>query len=421
LAPAAHAARVSLWPAIAGHSVPGRLGRGFSVRKSLLVPQVALSVALLIGAALFTRTLTNLRTQDLGLTGDRLLLVWTSPGQTAREGDDLGVLWKTARERIGSLPGVVSVSASAEGLLVSSPAFVGGPRVRPDGAPAADTVMPYTTATVAPRFFETVGQRVLRGRDFSDMDNEAAPAVVILSDSLARRVFAGVDPIGRRVALEGNRRAPSFEVVGIVSDAAHATRARQRAALYYPAGQNSRRLRWMCLAIRTAGDPMGVAPDVRRELRAIDPRLPILNVNSLEDQLDEALALDRLVMDLSVGFAALALALAAAGVYGTLAYAVARRTREIGVRVALGATRRGVLGMVITEGLTLAAGGIAIGVPVALLVTRQIASRLHGVSAADPFSIAAAVTIMTATVIIASVVPARRASGTDPIVALRCE
>ena len=421
MAPAAHAARVSLWPALAGHSLPGRLGRGFSVRKSLLVLQVALSVALLIGAALFTRTLANLRTQDLGLTGERLLLVSTFPGQTPREGDDLTVLWKTVRERIAALPGVVSVTASAEGLLVSSPAFVGGPPARIDGAPTTDSVTPDTTATVAPRFFETVGQRLLRGRDFSDADNDTAPSVVILSDSLARRIFAAADPIGRRIALQGNRRAPTFEVVGVVSDRAHTTRARHRSALYYPAGQNTRRLRTLCLAIRTVGDPMSLAPDVRRELHAIDPRLPILNMNSLEDQLNEALALDRLIVDLSVGFATLALVLAAAGVYGTLAYAVARRTREIGVRVALGATRRGVLALVIKEGLMLAAGGIAIGVPSALLAMRQISGRLHGVSAADPLSVIAAVTIMTATVIIASVVPARRASDTDPMTALRCE
>ena len=216
-------------------------------------------------------------------------------------------------------------------------------------------------------------------------------------------------------------RSPSFEVVGVVSDAAHGTRARQRGALYYPAGQNTRRLRWMCLVIRTAGDPLALSADVRRELRAVDPRLPILNINSLEDQLNDALALDRLVMDLSVGFALLALVLAAAGVYGTLSYAVARRTREIGVRVALGATGRGVIAMVIKEGLLLAAGGIAIGVPIALAVTRQVSSRLHGVSAADPLSIVAAVTIMIVTVVVASIVPARRASGTDPLSALRCE
>ena len=306
LAPAAHAARVSLWPALAGHSLPARLGRGFNVRKSLLVLQVALSVALLIGAALFARTLTNLRTQDLGLTGGRLLLVWTSPGQTPREGQELNLLWKTVQERIAAVPAVVSVSASAEGLLAGSPAFVGGPRLRIDGAAATDAMTPDTTATVAPRFFATVGQRLLRGRDFSDSDNDAAPPVVILSESLARRVFSGADPIGRRIALEGNRRSPSFEVVGVVSDAAHGTRARQRGALYYPAGQNTRRLRWMCLVIRTAGHPLALSADVRRELRAVDPRLPILNINSLEDQLNDALALDRLVMELSVGFALLA-------------------------------------------------------------------------------------------------------------------
>ncbi len=421
LTPAAHAAGVALWPALAGHSLPARLGRGFNVRKALLVLQVALSVALLIGAALFTRTLANLRTQDLGMTGGRLLLVWTAPGQTPREGQGLVVLWKTVQEQMASLPGVVSASASAEGILSGSPAFVGGPRLRIDGAPAGDGLTPDTTATVAPRYFETVGQQLLRGRDFTDADDDAAPSVVILSESLARRVFGGGDPIGRRLALEGNRRSPAFEVVGVVGDAAHTTRARQRGALYYPAGQNTRRLRWMCLAIRTAGNPMSLAPDVRRQLHAIDPRLPVLNINSLEDQLNAALALDRLIMDLSVGFAVLALVLAAAGVYGTLSYAVARRTREIGVRVALGATRRGVLGMVIGEGLMLAAGGIAFGVPVALLIARQIAGGLHGVSAADPVSILAAVTVMIATVILASVIPARRASATDPMTALRCE
>ena len=245
--------------------------------------------------------------------------------------------------------------------------------------------------------------------------------MAMVSQSLGRRLLGGESPVGRRVLL-GPTDTAGVEIVGVVADAVHsAPRAGAQRTLYYPAAQNVRRLRWMCVAIRTAGEPTVLADRVRQELRAIDPALPVMKIDTVDEQLDAVLFQDRLITNLAVTFGLLAAALAAGGLGATLFYAVARRTKEIGVRVALGASRAVVLRMVLGETFALVLAGIALGLPLTLSTARLLRNSLFGVTPYDPVTIAGAVLTIVSICLLAAAAPARRATRVDPIVALRCD
>jgi predicted permease len=275
--------------------------------------------------------------------------------------------------------------------------------------------------TVGPRFFETLRQPLVAGREFAREDTDSSRPVAILNRSFARRLFGETNPVGRRLAL-GSGEASIVEIVGVAADAVHtAPRARAPRTLYYPAAQNSRRLRWLCLAIRTDGDPTRVASEVRQELRAIDPTLPVMKVDTLDEQLDAVLFQDRLITNLALTFGVLAAVLSGAGLCAMLFYAIARRTKEIGVRVALGASHRAVLRIVLGETVALVLGGLALGLPLTLIATRTMAGRLFGIAPNDPLTILVAAVTICATSITAAAAPARRATRVDPMIALRCD
>jgi predicted permease len=387
-----------------------------------VIAQVALSVVLLVGAILFVRTLRNLKLQDLGIDREHTLLVWTLPDQTGRQGRDLTSIYWAMQERLSTLPGVVSASGSINGVLTGDS---GGPALRVEGAGADQEIRVNGTATVGPRYFETLGQRLLAGREFTRRDagpvagTERTARVVIVNESLARRFFGNENPLGRRLVTGRGENAPAYEIVGVVSDARYRTpRENDGLVTYWPV-EDGGRLPRLCMIVRAAGSPASIASRVRQEIRAIAPTLPILKIDTVDEQLDDLLFQERLITNLTAFFGGLAVLLACLGLYGVMSYTVAQRTREIGLRLALGATPAGVFRLMLRESLLLVLAGIAIGIPVMLAVMRLVASRLFGLSAHSLPTLFAASALLILVALLACWLPAKRAAKVDPMVALR--
>jgi predicted permease len=274
---------------------------------------------------------------------------------------------------------------------------------------------------IGPGFFDTAGMRLLLGRDFTRRDSETAPRVAIVNESFARFYFSGGNPVGKHFGMRRDTGAP-IEIVGLVKDAKYQSlRDNHLKMIYIPYRQDLHHLYSMCVLVHPGADSPGIRQTVRDALRAVDPGLPILRIETAEEQVDSSLFEERLIAAISSFFGIVAVLLACLGLYGVMAYQTARRTNEIGVRMALGATRGRVLGMVLEESVWLVAGGIACGIPLTLAATRFVSSKLFGVTPADPITIAAAAILMISVAAVAAFVPARRAAKVDPMVALRYE
>jgi len=425
LVPAFRGSRVSLAPSLSEHG-PNTHGAGgrFGLSKSLVTAQVALSLPLLIGAGLFFRTLHNLKSEDLGIDRQHLLLVWTAPEQTGRVGQALVPFYRTVQERLAALPGVRSVAVINGGFLQGVGSEGGATeRVLKVEGESPKAGLSLNIEVLGPKHFETIGQPLLLGREFTDRDDATAPKVAVINFTLARFLFGTQNPIGRRlVSLLERDSGAAWEIVGVVKDANHsALRGQKIGKLYYAYPQYTSLLRQMELAVLTTGSPTSEAPRVRQELRDIDPRLPVIKIDSVDEQLDDVLARERFMSGLAAVFGGLAVLLVCVGLYGVISYIVARRTNEIGIRLALGATPAKVLRMVLMESLQLVFAGIAIGVPTTLALTRLISSRLFGVTATDLLTIVSAALLMIAVGALAAFLPAQRAARVDPLVALRFE
>jgi predicted permease len=420
LAPAFRSVKTSLSPALTGRgAVSGSAAGKFRLGRVLVVSQVALSLVLLIVAGLFVRTLRNLKSTDLGVDRQHLLLIWAAPGQAGRRGPELAAFWRTMRDRLASVPGVLSTSTSSLGLLTGIDG--GGPSemLRVEGRLPKPGLLMWT-AVISPRFFETTGMPLLGGRELNERDTEAsAPQVAVINETMARFFFGGENPIGMHFG-SGSDIGTPVEIVGVVKDAKHGAPATKRGMWYVPYRPNSG-LGTMCVEVRAAGPAAGIAARVRQELRSMDASLPVLKIDTVDEQLDTVLVQERLTGSLSGMFGGLAATLAYLGLYGVMSYTTARRTNEIGVRMAMGATRADVLRMVLKESWVLVAAGIAIGLPLTLAVARLISAKLFGVSATDPMTIGGASLLMIAVAALAGFLPAQRASRVDPMVALRYE
>ncbi|HYL77393.1 MAG TPA: ABC transporter permease [Bryobacteraceae bacterium] len=420
LAPAFRSAGTSLSPALIGRgAVSGSAGGRFRLGRVLVVSQVALSLVLLIVAGLFVRTLHNLKSADLGVDRQHLLLIWAAPGQAGHRGPELAAFWRTLRDRLASLPGVLSASESSIGLLTGIDG--GGPSemLRVEGRPPKPGLLMWQ-AVIAPRFFETVGVTLLGGRDLNERDNEAgAPQVAVINETMARFFFGGENPIGKHFG-SGRDIGTPVEIVGVVRDAKHGAPGTIRGMWYVPYRPDSG-LGTMCVVVRAAGPAAGMAARVRQELRAMDASLPVLKIDTVDEQLDTVLVQERLTASLAGMFGGLAAILACLGLYGVMSYTTARRTNEIGIRMALGSTRLEVLHLVLMESLLMIVIGTAIGISAALGATRLISTKLFGITATDPITIAAAALLMIAVGALAGFLPAQRASRVDPIAALRYE
>jgi predicted permease len=424
LAPALRGAKLA--SDLSGRGATGHHSRqSINLNKLLVVSQVAISLVLLAGAGLFIRTLHNLRSQDLGIQRDHVLLVWTIPGQTGRQGPAMLDFWRSVQQRISSLAGVTSAGISNQGMLSGwQPQAPGDPTLIQGETPKSISLPGGPRAYVTPHFFESVGLPLIAGREFTERDNEKAPRVVVVNESIARYYLGATNPIGRRLYAPADDPAtsPWVEIVGVVKDPTAGTpRYKQAEFVWYPYRQNPHALSRMCVALHTLGDPHNLIASVRRELQAIDSSIPILRVDTVGEQLDDVLVEERIAASLAGFFGALGVVLACVGLFGLLAYSAARRTNEIGIRMAVGATRPAVIALVLREALVLAAAGIAVGVPATLIAARLISAKLYGVGPADPLTFSAAAALLLAVSALAGFLPARRASNIDPMAALRHE
>jgi putative ABC transport system permease protein len=392
----------------------------WSLGQSLVAAQVALTVVLLFGASLFVRSLARVLGEDAGVDRRGVLVLATDAEAVGYEDDRLIVFYDQLRERLAALPGVQSVSLSMyppisdeDGAWTQNIGVDGNPV--PD-APGAATV--YFNA-ISPGFFQTTGMGLVGGRDFGRGETATSPRVAVVNETLARRFFPGQQALGRTITMGRNQNRQDVQIVGIVRDAKYQRLSEEaRSIAYLPYKQQ--RTENLFAEIRMAGAPAAIADRVRREVRALDPVVPI-RLETVADRIRESLVTERVITLLATALGITALILACAGLYGMLAYAVSRRTREMGVRLALGATRSELVGMVLAHSMALSLVGVIAGAIAALAVAGFTATLLYRMSPRDPVSLAAAVAIMLALASLAALIPARRAARVDPVQALRCE
>ncbi|HEY6291545.1 MAG TPA: ABC transporter permease [Terriglobia bacterium] len=423
LAPAYRAARVDLTGALKDASSllgRGRLRLGFG--KALVVSQVAMSLLLLVGAGLFVRTLENLEEADLGFDRRNVLLFGVDATEGGYKDERLLSFYQELQQGLEGLAGVRSAASSGStliggGVSIDGLSIEGRPAPRPDDASTA-----VYFNDVGPRFFETMGIPLILGRTIGPQDTSAAPKVAVINEMLAHKFFAGSSPVGHRFGMGDSKSSSEIEIVGVVANAKYDdVRKEVPPTVYVPYAQHPGSLREMHFEIRTAGDPSQMVPAVRRVLRDLDQNLPLSDVKTQVEQINQTIFQESLFAKLSSFFGLLALTLTSVGLYGILAYAVARRTNEIGIRMALGAERAAILWMVSRESMTLAGIGIIVGAPAALAASRLVASMLYGLKPTDPLTIASAAAVLAAVALLAGYLPARRASRLDPMVALRYE
>lgn len=422
LAPALRATKVDLVSALKEGSSRGRLRWGLP--KALVVSQVALSLPLLAGAGLFLRTLEQLRHQDLGFNGEHVLEVGIDPRIAGYKPDRLDSLYQALLDRVNALPGVRVASLSLYSPM-SGDNWSGGISVQGYLPPPTKTASTQWV-WVGPRYVETLGMTLLLGRDLGPRDTQTAQKVAVVNEAFVRRYLAGQSPIGRRFAMEVPTKGydAAIEIVGVVKDFKfNNPRQEYWPVTFLPLSQATfPPARYAAnLEVRAIGDPAGVAATVRQALREVDKNLPVTGVKTLSRQIDESLTRERLVASLSSFFGLLALLLACLGLYGVLAHVVVRRSREIGIRMAVGAQQANVLSMMLREALFLVVLGAGIGLPVALGVSHLVSSQLYGLKPFDPPTMVVATLVLTAAAALASYLPARRASRLDPMDTLRAE
>ena len=422
LAPAWKSSRVNVSGALkeAGRGLSGS-GARVSAGKMLAIVQVALSVMLLIGAGWFIRTLSNLQKVDLGYPREHLALVGVDFIPAGYTGERLPRAFNEVRDRLARIPGVRAVTYSSNGLFSGSESR---DKISVEGYKSQNEQDLHAGFDqVGPNYFGVVGIPILLGRDIGPQDVESAEPVCVVNASFAKFYFHGRDPIGRHVTDEFPDTRKTFTIVGVARDARdHSLRGEIVRRFYlsgmqtlggFPPGMN--------FEIRTYADPGAVVEAARKTILAFDPLLDMDAVRPFVEMLDDNLRQERIIARLSAVFGGVALLLAAIGLYGVLSYAVAQRTNEIGIRMALGAQRGAVARMILRETAVLIAIGVAAGVPASLACGRLIESKLFGLKPADPLTLAAALGIMIAVALASGYLPARRASRVNPLVALRYE
>ncbi len=421
-APAFHVLRANLGATLKDESRGASSMSGGRISRALVVTQVAFSCALLVGAGLMVKSLTKIETYDFPfetgqvLTARVALIDARYPDSVARRR-----FWQTLEERLTTMPGAGGVALTTE-----LPGGSGDGRVAVEGeAYATDRDFPTAGSTaITPRFFDTFGVRLLNGRGFNASDDERGARVAIVDEEFSRLYFRGADPIGRRIRPGGSIKSPStwpwLTIVGVAPTlAVRGLEPGQGnlARYYYPLAQLDRGS--AAIAIRTEGDPIRLAPTLRELVRALDPDLPVFDVRSMESAMREETWFFRVFGTVFIVFGAAALFMASVGLYGVLAFSVSRRLREMGVRMALGASAGDVIRLVVRQGAWQAGFGLVIGLGMALALSRLIGLLMFGVSPRDPLVFGGVALVIAAVALAASWVPARRATAVDPIVALR--
>ena len=419
IAPAFRASSVNL---VAGLRAGGRgstLSRGhlFSSR-ALVVSQIALSLLLLIGAGLFVRTFRNLENIDPGFSPNRLtlFLLDTEAGGIKEDNPKLNQFYDRVAQRVAQIPGVESVAVSkfffGQGMWTTNINAEGHPELTGSGKLASMNV-------ISPEYFSTVGIPLKSGRDFRVGDTVSSPKTAVINEAAARGIFGSASPIGKHMDI-GDDQHLNLEIVGVAANAKYNRLTEETQwAVYIPIAQHRQYL--SDLMVRTQGDPASVISPVRAAIFDVNRDVPIAMVSPAAKLIEGSLGRQHLIAELSLFFGALALLLAAIGLYGILSYSVSQRANEIGVRMALGAQSARVLWMILRETLLLVGLGVAIGIPAALLCSRLIESMLYGLKATDVGTMGGAVVVLIAVGSLAGLLPARRASQVDPMVALRYE
>jgi predicted permease len=405
-------------------------GGGVRLRKGLVVAQVTVSILLLIGAGLFIRSLRNLRLLDLGLNTENLIAFNVSPTLSGYTPVRTKQFEKQLLDRVSALPGITSMAFAQMGLLEGnewdSSISIEGYEPKP-----GENMNPFCNA-VSPGYFKTLGISLLAGRDFDDRDVSFEPGdpeaqvpaykVAIVSENFARHYFKDQSPIGRHIGFGGNPGTKTpIEIIGVVKDAKYTGVRDEIPRTVYFAFMENAFAGGAVMYVRTAARPEAAFGSIRQAMQQLDPNIPMYNTRTLEAQADQSLLNERLVATLSSAFGVLATLLAVIGLYGVMAFTVARRTREIGVRMALGAVQGDVIWLVMREVVILVGSGMLLGLAGAWALSRYVSSQLYGVGGTDPVTIVAAVAILGGVALLAGYIPARRATRVNPVLALRYE
>ena len=433
IAPTFRGARVDLTPALKeGERSSGSSGyagrKWFGIGNALVVAQVALAIVVLVGAGLLVRTLQNLRSIDVGFDSHNILVFGIDPTLIGYKGAQVDAFYRDLQARLADTSGVTSASYSILPLLSNRLGITG---FHWPGMPQDQTSMADGLA-VGPNFFATMHIPFLAGRDFNASDFKVAAAnnavtpspartAVIVNQAFVQKYLGKENPLGKQFgesAGDANAPAtPGYEIIGVVRDAKYNSLRRDiQAMMYTPQSAGG-----ASFELRTAADPQAILPAIREVVAQVSTNLPLFNVTTESQQIDRLLFQERLIARLSGFFGLLALVLACVGLYGLLSYEVSRRTREIGIRLALGAQPASVLKLVLRQGIALAAAGAAVGIAVALGVTRYLASMLYDVHANDPLTMIGVAVLLTLVAFAACYLPARRAMSVDPLVALHYE
>ena len=425
LAPALRATRINLTPSLKegrGQFAGQGRRRAFGLDRILVAAQIALSLTLLVGAVLFVRSLQKLWAIDPGYDRNNVLMFSLDPRLAGyKENGKLADLYRRVLNDLRTLPGVRSASLSLvrpvddEAYWVNVISAIDGRKL-----PENEGIRIAVNA-LSPGYFATLGTPMLIGREFGPEDNEKSPQVAIISEILARRCFGSENPLGRSITRHGGAQ---FRIVGVVKDSRYGgVRDLPRSVLYTPFFQLSLADVFFSTTfeVRYSGGLSTMLDEVRRQVHTIDPNLPLFRVKTLEVQTRDSFVKERLIATLSTFFGFLAVLLACIGLYGTLAFGVARRTGEIGVRMALGARQHDVLWMVLRETLLVVTIGVAVGFPCAVAASRLLASQLFGVKPTDVVALSGGSLLLAAVALFAGYLPAKRASEVDPMVALRYE
>ena len=436
LAPALQATRPDVGKTLkdqAGAVVGGGHGR---LRNALVVTQVALSLLLLIGAGLFLRSLKNLSNLRPGFLPERLVGFTIDPSLNGYSVERLKVFYQQLTDNLATIPGVQSVGLASMRIMEnnewdSSMTAEGYTAAKPE-----DRAQPYMNQ-IGPGYFATLGVPIVTGRDFRLTDNREVqrparadeadderwtPTAVMINEKFARKYFAGRNPIGMHVGFGSDPGTPTqMEIIGVVKDIKYTNLRDEIPEQAFIPYMGSRYVSDMTIYLRTVGEPNQLMTSIRAKVRDMDANLPIYAMRTMDEQISNSLATERMIASLSTVFGFVATVLAIIGLYGVMSYSVAQRTREIGIRMALGAEQGKVIGMVMREVLLLIAIGVAVGVPAALLLTRVIKSQLYGLEAHDPWTLGLATALLAIVACAAGYVPAMRASRVDPMKALRYE
>jgi predicted permease len=421
LAPALQISRSSVTEAMHGEAAV-TLAREhvFSLRNALVFVQVALSLPLLIGAGLFLHSLRNLRGVDTGFVKENVFLANLNPSLNGYSTERIRGLYGDLLSRLRTLPEVRAAS------LTTSSVISGGwdqDSVRVEGyQPRQEEEVSPNNAIISPGYFSSLGIPFISGRDFTDQDNAARPKVAIVNQTFAHYYFGDANPLGKRLSMDDDPKAPlDMEIIGVVRDAKYVNLREKPRRHFYTALAQQPRLFDMTLQVRTANDPRNIGDLVRAQVHDLDPNLPLYATTTLEIQIDNSLIAERLLSWLSSMFGMLATLLASVGLSGVVAFSVARRTREIGVRMALGAQRRDILFLAMSQMVPAVGLGLVVGLAAAYALNHLLGSMLYDVGSTDLATFAAAAILLATVAALAAYLPARRAAQVDPLMALRYE